>query len=127
VSDLRAEILSWLETQENLCAAATLGPWAFSPQRGKPGHCFQAQVWRPDGESLADMDATPTEGEASANAALFAASRTVLPLALSALRSVVEEHREDQSGCLADACCATATGPGECPEILRIHKALGLS
>lgn len=50
----------------------TPGPWTHTGQDGKPGHCYLAQVWGPNDKSLADIDATEYEVEATANAALIA-------------------------------------------------------
>lgn len=52
----------------------TPGPWSSSPQNGIPGHCFVAQVWRPDDKSLARIEPTEPPEEASANARLIAAA-----------------------------------------------------
>jgi len=56
----------------------TPGPWAYSPQKGKPGHCNLAQVWRSDGKCLATLTSTKNEGEATADACLIAAAPDML-------------------------------------------------
>lgn len=49
----------------------TKGESSSDKQKGKLGHCFAAQVWNEDGTSVAYMEPTNVENEASANAALF--------------------------------------------------------
>ena len=39
--------------------------YTCSRQRGTKGHCFQAQVFRPDGTSLCAIEPTDDENEAS--------------------------------------------------------------
>lgn len=60
----------------------TPGPWTWDGQRGVPRHCCVAQVWRPDGMSLAMIEPTDDASEADANACLIAAA----PEMLDALR-----------------------------------------
>ena len=87
----------------------TPGPWDFSKQMGEAGEAFLAQVWGPDGDSLAVVEPqSPHADEATANARLIAAAGTaaselpdkydpveamkLLPLLLEAF----EEGREGQ-------------------------------
>lgn len=56
----------------------TPGPWTYSGQSGIPKHCFVAQVWRPDGGVLADIEPTEQEEEATANARLIATAPELL-------------------------------------------------
>lgn len=51
-----------------------LGPLTYSPQKGKAGHCFAAQVWGPDGKNLAIVEGDNDPAVATAYARLFAAS-----------------------------------------------------
>lgn len=62
----------------------TKGDWSSSPQKGIPNHCFQAQVWGPDGKSLALIEPTEDENEASYNAKLI----SVAPKLFNKLRSI---------------------------------------
>lgn len=64
-----------------MSAKHTPGPWSYSAQTGPAGHCFVAQVWGPDGCSLASVQTTPDPAEATANAALFAAAPKLLHFA----------------------------------------------
>ena len=57
-------------------AQPTPGPWDWSPQKGKPGGSYLAQVWASDGDSLATLESRPNSTEASANARLIAAAGT---------------------------------------------------
>lgn len=59
-------------------AKHTPGPWSFSPQKGKPGHCHMAQVWNSGGWALAQIEPTPDEAVATADAALIAAAPDLL-------------------------------------------------
>ena len=59
---------------------------SYSEQRGSPGHCTLAQVWDAHGNSLAVIQATDDEGEATAIARLFAAA----PMMLKELERVTE-------------------------------------
>jgi hypothetical protein len=61
-------------------------PWSYSEQRGSPGHCTLAQVWDSYGNSLAVIEATDDEREATAIARLMAAA----PELLEALERVTE-------------------------------------
>jgi hypothetical protein len=56
----------------------TPGPWDYSEQKGGPGHCFVAQVWDSEGESLAVLDSTIDPAVATANAKLMASSPELL-------------------------------------------------
>lgn len=83
-----AEVLALVV--ERLDREATKGPWDYSPQNGKPGHCLVAQVWSPSGESLATIDSTQEPKEATANARYTAEARTLLPLLAKALSRAYE-------------------------------------
>jgi hypothetical protein len=56
-------------------------PPAFthSPQKGIPGHCYCAQVWGPDGRSVATLDSTDDPAVASQRAAIIAAALSATP------------------------------------------------
>ncbi len=76
----------------------TPSPWTYSPQSGTPGHCTLAQVWRPDGKSLTDLEPTADEAEATANARLIASAPDMLQALLAAqqcIRDMVEAYRND--------------------------------
>jgi hypothetical protein len=74
----------------------TPGPWSYGEQKGSPGHCTLAQVWDSYGNSLAVIEATDDEGEATANAKLIAAA----PRMLKALRQIVR-HQDLIGGSMA--------------------------
>jgi hypothetical protein len=63
-------------------------PWSFSPMKGKPGHCFVAQVWDADGNSLAGIDADCGERAANARVALIAAAPDLYEAAASAVETI---------------------------------------
>lgn len=50
----------------------TKGKWGYSPQKGNKTRGFQAQVWREDKFSLALIEPTENQEEATANAQLIA-------------------------------------------------------
>ena len=53
--------------------APTVGSgYTFSPQLGKPGRCFAAQVWDGEGKSVAGFDATDDPSIATVRAAALA-------------------------------------------------------
>ena len=54
----------------------TPGPWSFSPATGVEGHGMMAQVWGPDGRSLASIDRI--DEHAAPNARLIAAAPELL-------------------------------------------------
>lgn len=58
----------------------TKGPWGCSPQSGKNGQCFDAQVWDSDGLNLATIESTKDPKEASSNAKLIAAAPELLAM-----------------------------------------------
>jgi hypothetical protein len=60
-------------------------PWSCSRQSGTPGHCFVAQVWDVDGNSIACMDATTDEELATSRARLMAAAPQLLQSLLHAM------------------------------------------
>jgi antitoxin component HigA of HigAB toxin-antitoxin module len=72
----------------------TPAPWDCSTQRGTIGHCFCAQVWRPDGLELAHITPTEDEEEASANAKLISAAPDMFE-ALKVLLEYVEQNDID--------------------------------
>jgi hypothetical protein len=74
----------------------TPGPWSSSPQDGKPGHCFCAQVWDGNGNSLARVEPTDNEQEASASAFLMGKSPEMYDL----LRRMAT-HKGDDLGLFA--------------------------
>ena len=79
-------------------AKHTSGPWSFSPQKGKPGHCHMAQVWNSAGDALAQIEPTPDEAVATADARLIAASPTLLEAlkeAHAALKAYENAHDQD--------------------------------
>jgi hypothetical protein len=54
-------------------AKAPPGPWKSSGQDGKPGHCYVAQVWDCDGNSLAEVTPNDEPAVATNTAAYIAA------------------------------------------------------
>jgi hypothetical protein len=56
----------------------TPGPWSSSEQIGEPDCCFTAQVFGPDGMSLACLDTTEDPAVATANARLMAVAPELL-------------------------------------------------
>ncbi len=56
----------------------TPGPWSSSPQKGRPGNCFMAQVWDRDGKALATIESAMPSAVATANARLIAAAPDLL-------------------------------------------------
>lgn len=76
----------------------TPGPWSPSEQRGTPGHCTVAQVFGPDGKSLAMIEPTVDASVATANAYLSASSPDLyaaLKGAIGALEYSVDCARDD--------------------------------
>lgn len=71
----------------------TPGPWSYSPQKGKPGHCLMAQVWGLDGTSLACIEPTEDENEASATALLMTSAPELLELLQIAIMDHQSSHR----------------------------------
>jgi len=57
----------------------------FSAQKGTPGHCFAAQIWAEDGSSLAIIEPTENEDDATAIAQLMHASPEMLEALKTAL------------------------------------------
>lgn len=125
--DKRSAILAWLDEQEALLVGATATPWA-PQQHGSPEvadvmgdvngrRCCVVQMdRRRDGNQEFAM-------RARADARAIAASRTVLPLALAALRAEVEAHEYYDGWCLA---CHERVDLVECPLMWRIFASLGL-
>ena len=64
------------------------GPFTFCEQNGGKGHCFNAQVFGPDGDSVAIIESTANESEATGLAKLFAAAPDLYE-ALEALKKQV--------------------------------------
>ena len=91
--------------------SATPGPWTYEPQDGTPGHCLCAQVFGPDGNSIATVDPSqPDDSEANANAKLMAAAPDLLDackFAFAAMNS--EEGRRRASDTLAAAIAKATT------------------
>lgn len=116
MSDLRTRLLHFLDEQEAMCKSARSGPWSW----------YGSMLWNESADNVVLNHGEAAWFVAERDKAFIAASRTLLPLLLGAVRAICEEHREDASGCLADACRATGTGPDECAEIGRLFHALGL-
>ncbi len=124
MSDLRAEILEWLAEQEALCLLVTPGPWKF--YRPRPGWGEITAGGRDVAStSCSDGEGSPDMPEFS-NGHFIAAARTVLPLALAALRGEVEAHepREVSSDYWICNDCSVSLDKGDvCGAIKRIHAA----
>ncbi len=123
MSDKRAEILAWLDEQEKLCAAATAGPWIV----GADSMGGFNRIWATLDDGTYDIACCAGDGslDSAPNEAFVAASRTVLPLALAALRGEVEAHVTIR-GAVSSTCkpCRFPFDPGgACPTIERIHAA----
>lgn len=58
----------------------TFGELRFSGQKGQPGHCMVAQVWGPDGRSVAELEPTDDPAVATSYARLFALAPVILDL-----------------------------------------------
>ncbi len=71
--------------------------WTFSPQKGKPGHCFVAQVWDEHGASLAVIEPTENPAVATERARLLA----VAPRLLRFVREMISGYDHNGSG---DSC-----------------------
>lgn len=64
--------------------------WSYSPMKGEPGHCYAAQVWDSEGNSLAVIDSRYGDVESTEKAKLISAA----PDLLGALSAVVEHAKE---------------------------------
>ncbi len=71
----------------------TKGKWESSRQKGVPGHCYQAQVFV-DGISMACIEPTDQEEEASANALLISKAPEMLEM-LKEANKVIEWYMEN--------------------------------
>ena len=76
---------------KNLEFKGTKGEWKYSNQKGHPGHCYLAQIWKPDGKSLATIESTHKEEEANANAKLIADAPNLLKVLLK-VKEVLEKE-----------------------------------
>ena len=89
MTDLRAEVLTRIGEWEKIAADATPGPWklwAMSVMADPKG------TSNLDDALLIADTSDPHRGLRTWNASFIAASRTVLPLLLSALRAEVDRH-----------------------------------
>jgi hypothetical protein len=50
--------------------------WDWTPQQGEKGECYRAQVWGPDGDSIATIESYPDPQTANDRARLIAAAGT---------------------------------------------------
>lgn len=81
------------------------GSWSYSPQKGKPGECFLAQVWDGEGKELATVKATHDESVATSIAQLFAASPWLVHAcnaALAAMNEMVPMPDHSDPGAIDD-------------------------
>lgn len=85
--DKRAAVLRWIEEQEALAAKASAGPWRPGPYYKSDIHSERGRI----GETGIMRGVQGWE-----DAAFIAASRSVLPLALAALRATVEGIRHEE-------------------------------
>ena len=76
----------------------TKGEWTFSPQQGKKGHCFQAQVWDSEGKNLATIEDTSDAQIATNNARLIAAAPDMYEALIEARRMLILNTLLDKSG-----------------------------
>ena len=67
----------------------------FSEQKGPPGHCFGAQVWGPDGQSVAVIESTDDPANATSFARLFALSPRLLAFARDIATNYDHEGRDE--------------------------------
>lgn len=74
----------------------TKGEWEHTSMKGTEGHCFCAQVFDGEGNSLCHIDSRYGEKEATANAKLIAASPELLE-ACKAARAVFDSQGIDQT------------------------------
>ena len=78
--------------------------WTYSPQKGKLGHCFQAQVWNEKGQSIAVIESTKNTKDATATAKLMSEAPKLkeqnqkMHEALKTCKSFIDYH----SVCLLD-------------------------
>jgi hypothetical protein len=86
-----------------------LGEMTYSHQRGEPGHCFVAQVYGPDGKSVAEIEPTADPTVATGHARRFAASSDMLAALQQIVASWAHEGLESPSGKAALAAIAKAT------------------
>lgn len=124
--DLRSDLLAWIEAREKEAAEATAGPWRVL---GKGKDTVAAGRIDKEGIGsswyLADMLRVNGLAQSQSDARFIASARTALPLALKALRAVVELHEGVMDFC--DHCGADGTGsPTQwpCPTLRRLHAAL---
>lgn len=99
--------MTTLKEYKTMMEGATDAPWSCSEQQGTKGHCFQAQIWDSDGDSLATIEPTVFEKYATSDAQFIAASRNIAPdlirvieLAEEALNSVVDDYDDKGHGAL---------------------------
>jgi hypothetical protein len=70
------------------------GEWKFSEQKGRPGHCFVAQVWDADGNCLAVIEPTEDPAVATERAMLFACSPALLRFVSDMISGYDHEGRD---------------------------------
>lgn len=99
LAKLRAELRAGLND-------VTPGPWQASPQKGRPRHGVQAQVFRyhaDDDTSILAVDMTETEAEATATAAHIARCSPENIRALLDALDAAERERDEARDALATA------------------------
>lgn len=112
VGDGLGRVIRWersmffsLDAEMPAAPVPATGSWSYSPQKGKPGECFLAQVWDGEGKELATVKATHDEKVASSIAQLFAASPWLVHAcnaALAAMNEMVPMPGHSDPGAIED-------------------------
>lgn len=68
--------------------------YSFSKQKGSVGHCFQAQVFRPDGFSLCNINPTDDENEASKIAEIICEAFNNKTIYNKTMRKLTDNQKE---------------------------------
>lgn len=72
----------------------TKGEYTFSPQKGKPGKCFTAQIWDVEGKNLAILEATYNEAEINSFAEIMTDSLNVYSETEKLPSELLRQNRE---------------------------------
>lgn len=146
MTDMRAELLAWIEGMEKMEQAATPGPWEYDPHLdcswlrtvGDPyghGQMHVADVmtrgWGHMTGRGGGLAWTPEKAAAvqEANARILPASRSALPSLLKWARRVVEGHSKDSMPSIPDGWCSACSDGNTtvhwpCPTIREAYEML---
>ena len=116
-------IMEWLDESQRIADQATEGPWEYMTNETPDGENLYFTIEDSEQESVAETNGSY---QGRADAEFIAESRTRLPQAVAALKTVMDLHRPLRDARDWSRRCGECEQPWPCLTVMEITADLGL-